>query len=377
MIYVGVLGSSDRKIILKNDSNAIYVSPGYLLFVRNGNLMAQPFDAKRLELTGAAVPVAENVPTDGLRQHGLFSASNNGIVSIQPKFGKLVQPVWVDRSGKTLEVLGDPAMYVNVSVSPDGQRTAFVIVDSQDGTWNTWILNLKGHQKTRLTYESSEGYCPVWSPDGNQIIFATNRLGVEKIFSIPASGVGEASLFFPSEEYDNPTSWSRDGKNIAFVRRSINVSNKRSLWIAPTLGDKKPYRLLEVAGTISEAVFSPDGKWLAYDSDETGRREVYVVPFPEANRKIAISSGGGNTPRWSPDGKELFFLTNDGTLMSASLMAGKNELKVGKTQALFKTSGMLYDVAPDGKRFLLYKEAEDQPASSITVISNWSKILQK
>jgi Tol biopolymer transport system component len=377
MNYVGVLGSLDRKMILKNDSNAIYVSPGYLLFVRNGNLMAQPFDAKRLELTGAAVPVAENVPTAGIWQHGLFSASNNGIVSIQPRFGKLVQPVWVDRSGKILEVLGDPAMFTQVSVSPDGQRTAFVIIDSQDGTWNIWILDLKGHQKTRLTYESSVGNFPVWSPDGNQIIFATNRLGVERMFSIPASGVGEASLLLPSEEGDFPTSWSRDGKFIAFLRSPINAYNKRSLWIAPTFGDKKPHRLLEVAGTISEAVFSPDGKWLAYHSDENGRREVNVVPFPEANRKIAISSGGGNTPRWSPDGKALFYLTNDGTLMSASLLAGKNGLQVGETQALFKTSRMLYDVAPDGKRFLLYKEAEDQPTSSITLISNWSKAIEK
>ena len=376
-VYVGVLGSSDRKIIFKNDSNAIYVSPGYLLFVRNGNLMAQPFDTKRLEFTGPAVPVAENVPTEGITQHGLFSASNDDIVSIQPKFGKLVQPVWVDRSGKTLEVLGDPAMYVDISVSPDGQKTAFVIVDPQDGTWNTWILDLKGHQKTRLTYESAVGYYPVWSPDGNQIVFATNRMGVAKIFGIPASGVGEATLFLPSDESDIPSSWSRDGKYIAFLRSPINGLDKRSLWIAPTSGDKKPYRLMDVAGTIAEAVFSPDGKWLAYHSDETGRREVYVVPFPEANRKIAISSGGGNTPRWSPDGKELFYLANDGTLMSTSILPGKNGLQVGKTDALFKTSRMIYDVSPDGKRLLVYKEAEDQPASSITLISNWSKIVQK
>jgi len=376
-VYAGVLGSSDRKMIVKNDSNAIYAPPGFLLFVRNGNLIAQPFDPEHLELTGAPVPVAENVPTEGITQHGLFSVSNNDFVSIQPKYGKLLQPIWVDRSGKIEEVLGDPAMYVDISLSPDGRKTAFVIVDPQDGTWNTWILDLNGHQKTRLTYESSSGIYPVWSPDSSQVVFATNRMGVSNIFGIPASGIGEATLFLPSDESDIPSSWSRDGRYIAFLRSPINGSAKRSLWIAPTGGDKKPYRLIETPGTIAEAAFSPDGEWLAYDSDETGRREVYVVPFPHADRKIAISSGGGNTPRWSPNGKELFYLANDGTLMSTSTLPGKDGLQAGKTQALFKTSRMLFDVAPDGKRFLVYKEAEDQPISSITVISNWSTAIQK
>ena len=376
-VYVGSLGSAERKLILKNDSNAIYAPPGFLLFVRNGNLIAQPFDAQRMVLSGSPLPIAENVPTEGITQHGLFSASNNGIVSTQPKFGKLLQPVWVDRSGKVLEVLGEPAMYADIAVSPDGQRTAFVIIDPQDGSWNTWILDLRGHQKTRLTFESLVGYYPTWSPDGNEIIFSTNRLGVAKIFSIPASGVGQAKLFLPSDDSDIPSSWSRDGRYVAFLRSPVVALDKRSLWIAPTFGDKKPYRLVETVGSIGEAVFSPDGKWLAYHSNETGHQEVYVVPFPEANRKIAVSSGGGNTPRWSPDGRELFYLASNGNLMSASIQLGKEGLQIGSTQPLFKTIRMIFDVSPDGKRFLVYKEAEDQPGSAITIITNWSKALQK
>jgi serine/threonine protein kinase len=375
--YVGTLGSAERKLILKNDSNAIYVPPGYLLFVRNGDLMAQPFDAQRMEFSGTALPIAENVPTEGITQHGLFSASNNGIVSTQPKFGKLLQPVWVDRSGKVLEVLGEPAMYVDIAVAPDGQKTAFVITDPQDGSWNTWILDLRGHQKSRLTFESSVGYYPVWSPNGNEIIFGTNRLGVAKIFSIPASGLGQARLFLPSDDSDIPSSWSRDGRYIAFLRNPSGDQNERNLWILPTFGDKKPYRLIESIGTVGEAVFSPDGKWLAYHSNETGHQEVYVVPFPEANRKIPVSSGGGSTPRWAPNGKELYYLGNDGTLISASIQIDKSELQVSNTQPLFKTSRMLFDISPDGKRFLVYKEAEDQPTSAITLITNWSKALQK
>jgi serine/threonine protein kinase len=376
-IYAGSLGSAERKLILKIDSNAIYVPPGYLLFVRNGDLMAQPFDAQRMELSGTALPIADNVPTEGITQHGLFSASNNGVVSTQPKLGKLLQPVWADRSGKVLEVLGEPAMYVDIAVSPDGQKTAFVIIDPQDGSWNTWILDLRGHQKTRLTFETSVGYYPVWSPDGNEIVFATNRLGVGRIFSIPTTGVGQAKLFLPSDDADLPSSWSRDGRYIAFLRNPIGDTDKRSLWIFPTFGDKKPYRLIETVGAVSEAVFSPDGKWVAYHSNETGHMEVYVVPFPEANRKIPISSGGGSTPRWSPDGKELYYIGVDGTLMSASIELGQNGLRVSITQPLFKTNRMLFDVSPDGKRFLVYKEAQDQPNSAITLITNWSKALQK
>lgn len=376
-IYIGTLGSAERKLILKNDSNATYAPSGYLLFVRNGDLMAQPFDAQRMELSGTAFPIADNVPTEGITQHGLFSASNNGIVSTQPRSGRLVQPVWADRSGKVLEVLGEPAMYVDVALSPGAQKTALVIIDPQDGSWNTWILDLSGHQKTRLTFESSVGYYPVWSPDGNEIVFSTNRLGVAKIFSIPASGVGQAKLFLPSDDSDLPTSWSRDGRYIALIRSPIGEPGKQSLWISPTFGDKKPYRLIESVGAVGEAVFSPDGKWLAYHSVETGHLEVYVVPFPEANRKIPVSSGGGSTPRWAPDGRELYYLGSDGTLMSASIQLGKNGLQVGDTQPLFKTSRMRFDVSPDGKRFLVYKEAQDQPSSAITLITNWSGALQK
>jgi len=375
-IYAGTLGSSERKLILKNDSNAIYVEPGYLLFARNGDLMAQPFDARRIELSGTAIRIADSVPTEGITQHALFSASNNGIVSIQPKIGRLVQPAWTDRSGKTLETLAEPAMFNDIAVSPDGQKTAFVITDPQDGSLNIWLFDLRGHQKTRLTSESSVGYSPVWSPNGQEIVFTSNRLGGPKLFKIPTSGVGQAELFLPSKDIGYPRSWSSDGRYIAYSGRPIDEPDKWGYWIAPTFGDKKPYRLIEALG-FGRADFSPDGKWLAYQSNETGHSEVYIVPFPEANQRVPVSSGGGAVPKWSPDGKELYYLAGDGTIMSASIQLGKNGPQVINTQRLFKTNGMIFDVAPDGKRFLIFKDAEDQPTSAITVISNWSKALQK
>ena len=375
--YVGTLGSTERKLILKNDSNAIYVPPGYLLFVRNGDLMAQPLDTKRMELSGTALAITENVPTDGLTQNALFSASNNGIVSIQPLLGKLVQPVWTDRSGKILESLGEPGMYGDITLSPDGQKVAFVNIDPQDGSYNTWILDLRGHQKTRLTYESAVGYNPAWSPDGNEILFTTTRLGKAQIFSIPASGIGQAKLFLSSEDFDFSSAWSPDGRYVAFSRNPTGEPDKRSLWIAPTFGDRKPHRLIEAVGYVGGANFSPDGKWLAYHSNETGRLEVYIVPFPEANRKIPVSSGGGSMPRWSHDGRELYYLGDDGMLMTASIQTGKNGLQVSKAQPLFKVNSMGFGVSPDGKRFLMCKDADDQPTSAITIITNWTRALQK
>ena len=376
-IYVGLLGSNQRKLILKNDSNAIYVPPGYLLFAKNGVLMAQSFDANRMELSGTALPIADDVPTQGITQHALFSASNNGIISIQPKLGKQVQPVWVDRSGKVVEVLADPAMYSDEVLSPNGQRVALVIVDPQDGSFNTWLLDLRGRQKTRLTFEPSVGQDPVWSPDGNEVIFASNRLGVNKIFRIPATGIGQAELYLPSEDSDAPTSWSFDGRYIAFIRNPVDKPDKKSLWILPTFGDKKPYHLIERVDSIGDAAFSPNGKWIAFQSDETGHSEVYVVPFPKADRQIPISSGGGWAPRWSRDGRELFYLNFDGMLISASVHEAENKLQVSDAHPLFKTTSSTFGVSPDGKRFLVYKDADDQPTSAITLVIDWMKGLPR
>jgi Tol biopolymer transport system component len=269
--------------------------------------------------------------------------------------------------------------FPNMALSPDGQKVALVIIDPQNNVRNTWIFDVRGHQKTRLTYESSAAVVPVWSPDGNQILFTSFGQGLARIFSVPATGVGQAELFFASEGSDYAQSWSSDGRYIAFLRNSVRDAENRSqsLWILPTFGDKKPYRLFDSIHSGSGARFSADARWLAYQSNETGRNEVYIVPFPDANRKIPVSTGGGGTPRWSPDGKELYYLSGDRTLMSATLQLGKNGLQVSGTRPLFKTDSQTFTVSGDGKRFLVFQDAESQSPPAITLITNWTKALPK
>jgi serine/threonine protein kinase len=376
-IYAASVGSSERKLILKNDSNVMYALPGYLLFVRNRVLMAQPFDAKRLELSGAAVPIAEDVPVNALIHIAHFSSSQNGILAIQTRLRKNLQPVWVDRFGHTLDLLGEPAMFESFRVSPNGEKVAFAIDNPQDGTPNLWVYDARGSQKTRLTFGPSSAQHFVWAPDSNRVAFDSNPHGLPHLFTIPVTGVGRVESLLPSDQYDTPTSWSPDGRYLAFSRRIPSGKGRWNIWILPVPGNNKPYPLLNSNYDQGNATFSPDGKWLAFDSEETGRREIYLVPFPDATSKLTISTDGGRRPRWSPDGQELFFISADGRVMAASLHAGKTGLQVTATHPLFRYDAGDLDVSSDGKRFLTFRDVENQPPAPITLITNWTAELKK
>jgi serine/threonine protein kinase len=376
-IYAAALGSTERKLILKNDFNVVYALPGYLLFVRNRVLMAQPFNAANLELTGTAVPVADDVPVYSTSQ-ALFSVSQNGLLSIQTLAGITSQAMWVDRFGKTLDLLGQPALFITeVRISPNGEKVAFEVLDPEDGSLNLWVYNVLGHQKTRLTSGPSSAQYPVWSPDSNRIVFSSDLKGKLHLFTISATGVGQPALLLPSDQFEEANSWSPDGRYLVFMRRILSGKGHWSLWILPMFGGRKPYPLLDSNYEQWRATFSPDGKWLAFQSNETGRFEIYVVPFPNPNSKLAVSTEGGYAPRWSPDGKQLFYVADNGSLVAASLLEGKSGLQVTTSRLLFDNHGSFFDVAPDGKRFLTLRNAENQPVAPITLITNWPSILYK
>jgi eukaryotic-like serine/threonine-protein kinase len=379
-VYAASLDSKERKLILKNETNALYVSPGYLLFVRSGVLMAQRFDAANLELSGTAMAIADSVAVFAGQQRALFSASENGIVAIQSKVKLLAQLVWVDQSGRVLETLGEPAMfeYSDLSVARDGQKIALGIIDPVDGSNNIWVYDLASHQRTRLTFEKLLAQNPVWSADSSRIIFTSNRLGPPKLFSIPATGVGEGELLLSSDQSDVSRASSPDGRYLIFTRTPLDKMLDHTLWVLPLVGERKPYPMFSATHFQQwDATFSQDGKWVAYQSNESGEPEIYIAPFPEARLKIQVSKNTGWEPRWSPDGREIYYIGKDRTLMVASIPFTKGVAEVAATRTLFKLEIPQFDVSRDGKRFLVYKVVDNQEPPAVTIVSNWTNVLTR
>lgn len=378
-IYAASLGSRERKLVLKNDTNALYVSPGFLLFVKNGVLMAQAFDADRLELRGSAVAVADNVPVFGGQQRGLFSASENGILAIHSKEKMLAQPVWVDLTGKLLEPLTEPAMFVfDMQMASDGRRIAFGITDPKDGADNIWVHDTVSRQTTRLTFEKLIAQHPIWSPDASQLLYTSNRIGRPQMFRIPATGVGEGEPLLQSDYADDAESWSPDGRYVAFGRAPVVAVSERSLWVLPLFGERRPYPFLPAKRAPQwSPVFSPDGRWVAYVSSESSDGDVYVVPFPEARMKIQVSRDSGTSPRWSRDSRRLFYIGKQHTLMAATLRFVTGGIEVADTRTLFKLDTPGLEVSGDGTRLLVFKIVGNQEPSTITLISNWTNLLPR
>ena len=404
-IYLGSLDAKPEqqgsKRLLATDSSAAYAtSPdpalGYLLFERAGTLMAQAFDARRLELAGDAVPIAEGLAYIGVPQ---FSVSTTGVLIYRigdvttPEYSQ--QLTWFDRAGKILQTVGEPGQYTTVSLSPDGARVAFDHRDPQAagtglafrrGNTDIWLHEFSRGASTRLTSDPAFDVMPVWSPDGSRIIFASNRDGVYNLYRKVSNGAEDEGVLLKSNEGKFPYDWSRDGRFLLY-----GVANK--VWVLPLTGDdQKAMPYLQTESSASQARFSPDSRWIAYSSDESGKSEVYVRPFPAASGgKWTISKGGGNQPRWRRDGKELFYVSPDGKMMSVGVATPSGTFQAGIPKALFAAPilgaassafvyNTRYDVTADGQKFLINAvstETASAPQSAITVVLNWQAGLKK
>jgi eukaryotic-like serine/threonine-protein kinase len=386
--YVGSLDGKERKPVIRSWSNVVYAGAGYLLFIRDGTLMAQPFNQKDLALNGDAVPVAEGVLENRPYSRAIVSVSDNGILAYGTvgNTAALSRLRWLDRAGKQLGTVGDPDVYTAPRLSPDGKRLAVAVGDPVRATTDIWIYDLASGGRTRLTFDPSLNSQPIWSPDGSAVVFYSNRKnGFPQMYRKAANGAGSDESILDSITQDRPDDWSPDGKFIVF---EPNVS-VNALWVLPLSGDRKPFVFLSgESGTYpTEARFSPNAKWLAYVEYGSGKREVYITPFPEKAGKWQVSVAGGRYPRWRADGKELFFLAkNDTILMAVDVDLSGSAPRVGTPKELFGVRLVYsptspewgaYDVAADGKRFLVDSEDQAPTPEPMNLIVNWDAALKK
>ncbi len=374
VIYAQSLDSPERTEVLRGTSNALY-SSGHLLFVRETTLMAQPFDADALEITGDAFPVAEKVQFDRAFSRAVFSASGNGVLAYQSGSARRdSQLKWFDRRGGELEAVAQAGYHTMPSLSPDGKWTAVTMIDFDSGNWDVWLYELERGIRTRFTFSAGVDGLPVWSPDGSRIVFGSNRNGVFDLFQKTASGAGTVDSLYESEGNAFPSDWSTDGRYLLFDE--VREGTKLDIVYLDMQEKAEPQLYLSTEFDESHAHFSPDGRWVAFVSDESGKKEIYVAAFPELTGKWQVSIAGGDEPRWAPDGAELFYLSTSNTLMVAEVSGEAESFGVGQVQELFKTAspneyGWNFSVAPDGERFLINTLLESNTFSPIVVVSDW------
>jgi Tol biopolymer transport system component/predicted Ser/Thr protein kinase len=368
-IYVGSLDDHDTPdpLIMNTGSIAKY-SDGQLVFVRDNMLMAQPFDASRFVLSGEPRPIAEDVELTAPGS-ATFSLSTTGALVYQNAANDGSQLMWLDHEGHELGRVGEPAQYGDVELSPDGQQVADSILNPVSNTRDLWIVDVTRGIRTRLTNDRGDDVMPVWSPDGAEIVFASNRRGHFDLYRKRASGLGEAQLILGSNAEKYPNSWF--GQSLLFRIFGAGVDGTRLDTLSMS-GPSQPTTFLGPPAT--QGVFSPDGHAVMYTSPESGRQEVYVVPYPSPSSRLQLSDGGGSYPRWRHDGHEVFYASRDNRLMAVTLSGTPTDLHADQPRSLFEVRpggrGAFYAVSPDG-RFLVNAFRETGPGTSLTIVQNW------
>jgi Tol biopolymer transport system component len=391
-IHLSSISGDDRRIVA--DANGVVFAPAvagrvsHLLFVRDSTLLAQPFDSAKFEISGEAFPVAESVSsfTSSGVNYIPVAVSDNGILLFGG--GDSSQIVWFDRAGNTLPAsLGGSGACCEPAISPDGKALAFR--RQTGGTIDIWLRDLGRSVDTRLTTNGATNLDPFWSPKGDRILFNSSRGGVFDLYEKAIDGSGQDESVVSNSNIKLPDQWTRDGRFIVYSE--LDPRTKWDLWALPMQGDTKErhaFPLLHSEFNELYGQISPDGRLLAYTSDESGRREVYLRRYPEADGQIRISVGGGEQPRWRGDGKELFFVTTEGTLtavniksvLSSSNTQVKTLVEPGTPVQLFETrigegSGHVafqYDVTADGERFAIATTSSTE-STSLTVMVNWTE----
>ncbi len=376
-IYLGALDSNDRTLVLQARSNVVYAS-GQLLYMRERILLAQRFDAGSRRLVGEAVPVAEGVQYDPAFFRGAFAASDDGVLLYAQGAGgtAATRLTWVDRAGKPVgEPFGEPAEYSSLSLAPDGKRIAAGINDPATGTASIWLFDSRG-VRSRFTFgELADG--PVWSPDGSRIAYPRlNKQATTDAVVKTVGGTGQEAVVFHSDRPANPTDWSPDGRLLLVDLLPRGSPTKGDIWVAPA-GGGKPYPFLATEFNEWNGVFSSDGKWVSYVSNESGRDELYVVPFPGPGPKFQISASGTEGGGFVGN-KEILYGTLEGDAVSVEIEAGPSGIEVGPPRVLFKMPPIsALAVTRDGGRFLLALLPQTTAAPRVALVTNWTAGMTK
>ena len=381
VVHIGSLDGGKSRELLQTSSRVEYAAPGYLLYVREGTLVARPFDTESLKFTGDPILIAEQVRYFSPTGYADFSASESLIVYRAGEIASRL--VWFDRNGRELGTTGARGQYEEPRLSPDGRKIAVGLVDPRIGTLDIWAIELGRDLSTRLTTAKQyTEYGPVWSPDGLQVAFAADEDGPPHLHRIMSSGAGEMEALIPPEsQVQWADDWSADGQFIIYAE--ADTKTKMDILVLPLFGARKPFPFLNTPFNEKEPRFSPDARLVAYVSDKSGKNEVYVQPFRPAGEKTGekwmISTAGGSQPVWRRDGKEMFYLAADNKLMAVPVKLGA-DFEAGAPIVLFRidpAAEHAYDVTADGQRFLVNTNVNRAETLPITAVIHWAAALKR
>ena len=381
-IYVGDLETGQAKRLLPVYSSAAYSTEGFILYARD-TLVAQRFDLARIELIGDAVPVADRT----MQHYGLghkvdFSVSRSGLLAVRTATDEQKRLVWFDRMGRVVGEVGEAALYSNPALSPDGTALVVTVGEGESGPANLWLFDLASGASSRVTFAKGVNFAPVWSPSADSITFASTRSRKLELYQRNLRGGDAETKVLDAPMMQVPESWTADGRYLTFS--TMRPGTKSDVWAWRLDDDAPPFPVLESPANEGQSQVSPDGRFIAYTSDESGRFEIYVQSFPLAHGKWQISSGGGFDPRWRLDGRELFYVGADRRLIAVDVRT-RATFQHGPAKPLFET-GLLdlwqdtrnhYEVSPDGQRFLVMVPRVDPRSVPFTMLVNWQQELVK
>ena len=383
-IYVGSLEGNFRKKVMDGTSNAQYVQPGYLLFVKDETLLAQRFKLSTLSVEGDAISLATDVSRRLGSLWNAVTASQNGRIVYSPEgFESDLELMTTDRTGNPVSTFRANGTTTMLRVSPDGKKVALAELTVDKATAGVWIHDLASHLSTRLVLTDASYASPTWSPDGTQVAFASTKSGPFNMYVKALSGGEEEKSIHTSPDDERPRSWSPDGKYLVYDRRATARRGVSEVMVLPLNGAGEPYSLLNALYANQSGQVSPDGKWITFSANQTGKTEIYVTTFPKAKGLWQVTTTGGASPKWRYDGLALFYVGSDGVIKSTDVKAGADSFQVGASTDVMQrhlSPGVTeapFDVFPDGQHFMIGSVREGKLHSPLTLITNWTAELKK